>query len=362
MDLLQCCEHFSKLGRIVHFPVLLRSKANAGAVGTPTLVTATEGRSGSPGRGDEFTSGQTGVEDFSLELGNVLLVHHFMIHGWQRVLPNQHFLWHFRAKVTRKRAHVAVSQLEPSFGKGLRKFSRVFQETLRDLVVARVFTQRHVRGEHDGRMRFPCNMGVWNEAIPRTALRRPLLGTRRAFGQLPFEREEVGEVTVRPSARRGCPRTFETTGDGVFGIAFPELVFPTQAHLFQRRGFRLRADVFRISGTVSFSKGMTTGDERDGFLVIHGHAGKSLADVLGGSQRVGFTVRTFRIDIDQTHLHGGKRLIELALVLVAFVAQPGAFRSPVDVFLRLPDIGTATGKTEGLEAHGFEGHVTSEDH
>jgi hypothetical protein len=40
-------------------------------------------------------------------------------------------------------------------------------------------------------------------------------------------------------------------------------------------------------GTVGFAEGVTTGDERDGFLVVHGHAGEGLADVLGGGERIG---------------------------------------------------------------------------
>ena len=60
----------------------------------------------------------------------------------------------------------------------------------------------------------------------------------------------------------------------------------------------------------------------------------------------GLAVRAFRVDVDQAHLHGGERIVELPVAAVALVAQPRRSRAPVDVLLRLPDVLAATGETD----------------
>ena len=52
-------------------------------------------------------------------------------------------------------------------------------------------------------------------------------------------------------------------------------------------------------------------------------------------RRVRIAVRTFRIDVDQAHLDGAERLRKLAFAAVAFVAQPRALGTPVEL-LRAP--------------------------
>ena len=83
----------------------------------------------------------------------------------------------------------------------------------------------------------------------------------------------------------------------------------------------------------------------------------SLAD----RDRIRIAVRAFRIDVDQAHLHRAERFGQLTFAAVALVAEPGAFGSPIELF-RLPHIGAAAGKAEGLEAHRFEGDVAGENH
>ena len=113
---------------------------------------------------------------------------------------------------------------------------------------------------------------------------------------------------------------------------------------------------------MGFTERVTTGDERDGFFVVHGHAREGFADVLGRSQRVSLTVRAFGVDVDQAHLDGAERVGQLAVASVALVAEPFGFGTPVDVFLRFPDVGAAAGEAEGREAHVFEGDIAGEDH
>ncbi|MNZ63419.1 hypothetical protein D3C78_815650 [compost metagenome] len=154
-------------------------------------------------------------------------------------------------------------------------------------------------------------------------------------------------------------------------------------------GFRLRPDVVGRPGAVGLAEGVATGDQRHGFLIVHRHAAEGFADVLGRGDRVRFAFRAFRVHIDQAHLHRGEGVFQIAAIVGTAVlvsarlghqghiagflrrfvffsvtrvtAQPFAFRTPVNVFVRFPDIRASTGKTKRLEAHGFQGDVAGED-
>ena len=71
------------------------------------------------------------------------------------------------------------------------------------------------------------------------------------------------------------------------------------------------------AGAVGLAEGVAAGDQRDGLLVVHRHAAEGLADVAGRRDRIGVAVRAFRVDVDQAHLHGGERILEVAAVDVA---------------------------------------------
>lgn len=70
-----------------------------------------------------------------------------------------------------------------------------------------------------------------------------------------------------------------------------------------------------------------------------------------------------------THDLGTEGLLEAMGVTVAVgilaitlaVGHPLGLGAPVDGLVRLPGVGTATGETESLEAHGLEGNVAGED-
>ena len=113
---------------------------------------------------------------------------------------------------------------------------------------------------------------------------------------------------------------------------------------------------------MAFSESVTTGDERDGFLVVHGHAGEGLADIARRSDGVGVSIRALGIHINEAHLHGGERVLQFTVTGVAFVFEPFALGAPVDVLLGLPDVGAATGETEGFETHRLEPNIAGEDH
>ena len=125
---------------------------------------------------------------------------------------------------------------------------------------------------------------------------------------------------------------------------------------------------------------VAAGDQRHGFFVVHRHAAEGLADVVSRREGIGVAVRTFGVHVDQSHLHRGQRVLQVAavdfsigrvvgdehrLVLVLFDAlgttgvanvapQPGGFLAPVHVLIRLPDVLAAPAEPERLETHRFE--------
>ncbi len=217
-------------------------------------------------------------------------------------------------------------------------------------------------------------------------LRLPLMGTGRALRQLPFVAEEVFEEAVAPLRGRGGPGDFQAAGDRVAPLAGAEAVLPAEPLLLQARRFRLGRDVGRGACAVRLAEGVAAGDQGDGLLVVHRHATEGVADIVGGRDRIRVAVRSFGVDVDQAHLHGGQRVFQLAAVdvpirivighehravlldpfrpvLVADVAaEPGGLCTPVDVLIRLPDVLAAAAEAERLESHGLQSDVPREDH
>ena len=113
---------------------------------------------------------------------------------------------------------------------------------------------------------------------------------------------------------------------------------------------------------MGFAEGVTAGNERDGFFVVHRHAGERFPDISRRGDRIGLSIRPFRIHIDQTHLHRAERILKITVTGVALVREPRALGSPIDFLFGLPHVGPTAAKTEGLEAHGFEGDVAGENH
>ncbi len=119
--------------------------------------------------------------------------------------------------------------------------------------------------------------------------------------------------------------------------------------------------------TVGFTDGVATCGEGDGLFVIHPHAGKGDAHVVGGFQGIRVAIHPFRVDVNKPHHHRGQRVLQIPFTTVTapFAAarrQPLFLGAPVDIFFRMPDVLAATGKTEGLEPHGFISDVARQDH
>ena len=165
----------------------------------------------------------------------------------------------------------------------------------------------------DGAMRFDGSCACGHRAGARAVLRPPLVRAGRALRQLPFVAEQVLEEVVAPLRRRRGPGDFEAAGDGVAALAGAEAALPAEALLFEPGAFGIGADVRRrapapwvlpkvwppaISATVSSS-----------FMAMRR---EGLADVARRGDRIGIAVRAFRVHVDQAHLHGRERILEIA--------------------------------------------------
>ena len=285
-----------------------------------------------------------------------------MVHGRDRVLPDQRLFRNKRAEVADDRTHIAVRQLEPCASEGVGELVRMLVEAPGDLLVRRIKPQREVRGEHRGRTALRRIVRVRNRTRAGAPLRRPLIGAGRAFRQLPFVAEQVLEEVVAPFRRRRGPDDLYAAGDRVIAFAGAEFILPPEALLFDGRAFGFGADIdLGVGGAVRLAEGMAARDQRDGFLVVHRHALERFTDVPGRGDRIRLAVRPFRIDVDETHLHCAKGMFELAIAKIALVSQPLALWTPVDGIVGLPAVRASAAETEGLEAHRFEGDVAGEN-
>ncbi len=108
-------------------------------------------------------------------------------------------------------------------------------------------------------------------------------------------------------------------------------------------------DAVARRGAVGLAEAVSTGDERDGLLVVHRHPAERLPDVAGRLQRVGLAVRTLGVYVDEAHLHGAERVGELAVAAVPLVPEPGVLLAPEDL-LGLPGVLAPEAEAEGTEA------------
>ena len=297
-----------------------------------------------------------------LQRGDVLLVDRVMRDGRDGVLPDQLLPGDLRAEIARTRTHVAVRQLEPGPGERIGERVRVLVEASRDRLVDGIHPHGHVRGGHHGRMALRRIVGIRHGVRAGAVLRHPLPRAGGALRHFPLVAEQGVEVAVVPCHRGGGPCAFDAAGDRIAALAGAEAALPAEALRLDGGALGLGTDMGRVAGPVGLAEGVPAGDERDGLLVVHGHAGEGLADVATRGDRVGIAVRPFRIDVDESHLDGAERGLEVPVAAVAPVAQPLDLGAPVDVLFGLPDVLAPAGETERPESHRFQGAVAGQDH
>ena len=171
------------------------------------------------------------------------------------------------------------------------------------------------------------------------------------------------EEVVAPLGRRRGPGDFQTAADGVSTKTFAEFILPSEALVLDVGAFWFGAHIVSGNGSaVGFAEGMSAGNQRDRFFVVHGHALERLANVPARGDGIRLSIGPFRIHVNQTHLHRSQRIRKITIAAVALVRQPRAFRSPVNVLFGLPDIRASAAETERLEAHRLESDVAGENH
>ena len=70
---------------------------------------------------DQLRDGEFGCQDFGLQSGDILRPDQLVIDRGNRILPDQRLLGNQRPEIARDGAHVAVRQLEPGLGEGVRE-------------------------------------------------------------------------------------------------------------------------------------------------------------------------------------------------------------------------------------------------
>ncbi|KIW46969.1 uncharacterized protein PV06_02586 [Exophiala oligosperma] len=203
-----------------------------------------------------------------------------------------------------------MKQLEPSTGKGIVELVGILEEVTGDLLVDWIEAEREIGGQHS-RGVLLVRVESIRDDIARV-LGHPLVGTSRRLFELPIELEEIFEIGVAELVRGLGPDDFQSGGNGVWALARAVLVLPSETLVLHGGSFGLSANVVRRSSTVGLAKAVTSSNQSNSFLVVHGHTTEGGSDVAGSGNRVWDTIRTLWVDVNQTHVGGSKRRFEIS--------------------------------------------------
>ena len=171
------------------------------------------------------------------------------------------------------------------------------------------------------------------------------------------------EEVIAPLGRLRGPGDRQAAADRITSDARRIGVRPAKTLLFDGRTLRLRSHVSGRTGSVGLAERVTARNQRDCLFIVHRHARKRLANILGSRDWIGDKVRALRVHVDQAHVGGAERLGQLAIAGKALLrSHPFVFESPVDVHVRLPDVRTSAREPEGLEPHRLESDVAGQNH
>src|SRR5436190_15343228 len=188
-------------------------------------------------------------------------------------------------------------------------------------------------------------MRVRDRAFAGAVLRFPLLRARRTRGLLPLVLEKMLEEVVAPPRRRPGPGDLETARGGVGPHTGFIAALPAETLFLEIAALWFGADVGCRARPMGLAERVSAGNQRDRLLVVHGHAAEGLTDVPCRGNRIRCAVRSFRIDVDEAHLHSAEGIRQLPVAAVALVTEPRALGPPVDVF-GFPAVLAAAGEPE----------------
>src|ERR1700735_4451475 len=134
-------------------------------------------------------------------------------------------------------------------------------------------------------------MRIGHCSLACAIFRCPLMRTSRTLRQLPFVAEQVGEEVVAPLGRRRGPNNFQSTPDRVTTMTFAKFILPSEALILDAGAFWFVAHILcGHASTVGFAKGVTAGNQCNGFFVIHRHTAERLPNVACRGNRIGLSV------------------------------------------------------------------------
>src|SRR5580698_8580414 len=129
-------------------------------------------------------------------------------------------------------------------------------------------------------------------------------------------------------------------------MTFAKFIFPSKTLILNVGAIRFVADILSgNAGAVGLAEGVTAGNERNGFLVIHRHARESLSDIPRRGDGIGLSIRSFRIHVDQTQPPRGERVPPVPIRAGTPLGKPPSPRAPVHL-LRFPHVLASAAKTE----------------
>ena len=220
-----------------------------------------------------------------------------------------------RAEVAGDRAHVAVGQLEPGAGERVGELVGVLEEAARDLLVDRVEAQRQVGRQHRRRVRLRRRRGRRARCRPGAVLRLPLVARRPGSWSAPTRSRRGSRRSCCPTWSGVCVQVhLEAAGDrvvalaGAVGVASsrgpaPPAGRPRARGRRTRRGRRRRGSCRRC--------GRRRSARRSPRRSSPSGANVSRMSTRRG-ERVRVAVRALRVDVDQAHLDGAERVLEVA--------------------------------------------------
>ena len=181
-------------------------------------------------------------------------------------------------------------------------------------------------------------MSIRHGALGLGILGRPLLRTGGARRQLPVVLVQVVQEPVVPLRRLVGPCALEPAGDRVGALAAAEGVLPAEALLLEAGALWFGTDVLGAGAAPwALPNVWPPTMSASGLLVIHRHAAERFSNVLRCKGRIRVAARPLRIHVDQAHVIGAERPLDLPVAGVALVSEPGVLGAPEDL-VGLPDV------------------------
>lgn len=119
------------------------------------------------------------------------------------------------------------------------------------------------------------------------------------------------------------------------------------------------------------TEGVATSNQCNRLRVVHTHASERCANIQSRGSWVGNSVRSDRVDVNQTHVGVGQRDLKTigtgvnvgaaVVPLVVSLREPLGLRAPVDALICLPGVDTATTIAQSCEVEGLQGDVSRQD-